>query len=124
MGVHLLQDSFAALYDPPRQQRGRSDVGFGGSKARVESRLNMLRRAFREGHEIAGHGNGHWDGSEFTYEDWASELRQFDYFFRNAYEINGIVDPDDLANCYLMLQEQHRSAWTHELDLRPWIENW
>ncbi len=37
---------------------------------------------------------------------------------------NGIVDPDDLANCYLMLQEQHRSAWTHELDLRPWIENW
>ena len=94
VGVHLLQDSFAALYDPPRHQRGRSDVGFGGSKARVESRLNMLRRAFREGHEIAGHGNGHWDGSEFTYEDWASELRQFDYFFRNAYEINGIVDPD------------------------------
>ena len=94
VGVHLLQDSLAALYDPPRHQRGRSDVGFGGSKARVESRLNMLRRAFREGHEIAGHGNGHWDGSEFTYEDWTSELRQFDYFFRNAYEINGIVDPD------------------------------
>jgi len=94
VGVHLLQDSLANLYDPPMHQRGRSDVGFGGDKARVESRLNMLRRAFREGHEIAGHGNGHWDGSEFTYEDWTSELRQFDYFFRNAYEINGIVDPD------------------------------
>ena len=94
VGVHLLQDTLANVYDPPRHQRGRSDVGFGGSKARVESRLNMLRRAFREGHEIAGHGNGHWDGSEFSYEDWASELRQFDYFFRNAYEINGIVDPD------------------------------
>jgi len=94
VGVHLLQDSLANLYDPPMHQRGRSDVGFGGDKARVESRLNMLRRAFREGHEIAGHGNGHWDGSEFTYEDWISELRQFDYFFRNAYEINGIVDPD------------------------------
>ncbi len=94
VGVHLLQDSLADLYDPPMHQRGRSDVGFGGNKARVESRLNMLRRAFREGHEIAGHGNGHWDGSEFTYEDWVSEFRQFDYFFRNAYEINGIVDPD------------------------------
>ena len=94
VGVHLLQDTLADLYDPPRHQRGRSDVGFGGSKPRVENRLNMLRRAFREGHEIAGHGNGHWDGSEFSYEDWASELRQFDYFFRNAYEINGIVDPD------------------------------
>ena len=94
VGVHLLQDSLADLYDPPMHQRGRSDVGFGGNKARVESRLNMIRRAFREGHEIAGHGNGHWDGGEFTYEDWASELSQFDYFFRNAYEINGLVDPN------------------------------
>ena len=94
MGVHLLQDSLANLYEPPGRQRGRSDVGFGGDKASVESRLNMLRRAYREGHEIAGHGNGHWDGSEFTYEDWISELTQFDYFFRNAYKINGIEDPD------------------------------
>ena len=94
VGVHLLQDSLANLYNPPRRERGRSDVGFGGNKTRVESRLNMLRRAFREGHEIAGHGNGHWDGSEFTYEDWISELRQFEYFFRNAYQINEIFDPD------------------------------
>jgi len=94
VGVHLLQDSLANLYEPPGRQRGRSDVGFGGDKASVESRLNMLRRAYREGHEIAGHGNGHWDGSEFTYEDWISELTQFDYFFRNAYKINGIEDPD------------------------------
>ena len=94
VGVHLLQDSLANLYEPPGRQRGRSDVGFGGDKASVESRLNMLRRAYREGHEIAGHGNGHWDGSEFTYEDWVSELTQFDYFFRNAYKINGIEDPD------------------------------
>ena len=27
VGVHLLQDSLAALYDPPMHQRGRSDVG-------------------------------------------------------------------------------------------------
>ncbi len=96
MGVHLLQDSLANLYEPPGRERGRSDVGFGGAKASVESRLNMLRRAYREGHEIAGHGNGHWDGSEFTYEDWVSELTQFDYFFRNAYKINDIEDPDPL----------------------------
>ena len=96
VGVHLLQDSLANLYEPPGRQRGRSDVGFGGAKASVESRLNMLRRAYREGHEIAGHGNGHWDGSEFTYEDWVSELTQFDYFFRNAYKINDIEDPDPL----------------------------
>lgn len=94
VGVHLLRNSLANLYDPPGHQRGRSDVGFGGDKGSVESRLNMLRKAHREGHEIAGHGNGHWDGSEFTYEDWISELSQFDYFVRNAYTINGIQDPD------------------------------
>ena len=50
VGVHLLQDSLANLYEPPGRQRGRSDVGFVGAKASVESRLNMLRRAYREGH--------------------------------------------------------------------------
>ena len=44
--------------------------------------------------------------------------------YKELKQRNGIVDPDDLANCYLMLQKQHRSAWTHELDLRPGIENW
>ena len=32
VGVHLLQDSLANLYNPPRRERGRSDVGFGGIK--------------------------------------------------------------------------------------------
>lgn len=36
----------------------------------------------------------------------------------------GIVAPDDLADNYVMLYDQPRSAWTFELDVRPWIENW
>jgi NAD(P)-dependent dehydrogenase (short-subunit alcohol dehydrogenase family) len=39
-------------------------------------------------------------------------------------EKDGIVDPDDLADNYVMLHEQPRSAWTFELDIRPWIERW
>jgi NAD(P)-dependent dehydrogenase (short-subunit alcohol dehydrogenase family) len=35
---------------------------------------------------------------------------------------DGILDPDAIAENYWMLHRQHRSAWTHELDLRPWIE--
>ncbi len=35
---------------------------------------------------------------------------------------DGILDPDRIAEAYWMLHEQHRSAWTHELDLRPWME--
>jgi NAD(P)-dependent dehydrogenase (short-subunit alcohol dehydrogenase family) len=36
----------------------------------------------------------------------------------------GILDPDAIAENYWRLHRQPRSAWTHELDLRPWIEAW
>lgn len=35
---------------------------------------------------------------------------------------DGIVDPAHVAETYWMLHRQPRDAWTHELDLRPWIE--
>lgn len=94
VGVHLLQDDLAELYDPPGRSHGRSDVGFGGTKAEVEERLRLIRRAYREGHEIGGHANGHWDGSGFSYDQWMSELDQFGAFVSQAYEINGIDNPN------------------------------
>jgi NAD(P)-dependent dehydrogenase (short-subunit alcohol dehydrogenase family) len=36
--------------------------------------------------------------------------------------LDSLLDPDEIAQSYLMLHRQHRSAWTHELDLRPWGE--
>ena len=35
---------------------------------------------------------------------------------------DGILNPDHIAENYWMLHRQPRDAWTHELDLRPWIE--
>ena len=35
---------------------------------------------------------------------------------------DGILDPDHIADAYWMLHSQPRDAWTHELDLRPWME--
>ncbi len=37
---------------------------------------------------------------------------------------DGILNPDAIAENYWQLHRQPRSAWTHELDLRPWMENW
>ena len=37
---------------------------------------------------------------------------------------DGILNPDAIAEAYWQLHGQHRSAWTHELDLRPWSETW
>lgn len=36
----------------------------------------------------------------------------------------GILDPEAIAAEYVRLHHQPRSAWTHELDLRPWLERW
>ena len=35
---------------------------------------------------------------------------------------DGILNPDHIADSYWMLHRQPRDAWTHELDLRPWLE--
>jgi NAD(P)-dependent dehydrogenase (short-subunit alcohol dehydrogenase family) len=35
---------------------------------------------------------------------------------------DGILNPDHIADAYWMLHRQPRDAWTHELDLRPWME--
>jgi NAD(P)-dependent dehydrogenase (short-subunit alcohol dehydrogenase family) len=37
---------------------------------------------------------------------------------------DGLLDPDGIAENYWTLFQQPRSAWTHELDVRPWVENW
>jgi NAD(P)-dependent dehydrogenase (short-subunit alcohol dehydrogenase family) len=40
----------------------------------------------------------------------------------NRFGADGMLQPDRIAETYLALHRQHRSAWTHELDLRPWAE--
>ncbi|HOZ94168.1 MAG TPA: SDR family oxidoreductase [Ottowia sp.] len=35
---------------------------------------------------------------------------------------DGILRPDSIAEAYWMLHRQPRDAWTHELDLRPYME--
>jgi len=36
---------------------------------------------------------------------------------------DGILNPEHIADAYWMLHAQPRDAWTHELDLRPWMES-
>ena len=45
-----------------------------------------------------------------------------DLYARKAED--AILSPDHIAEMYWMLHRQPRDTWTHELDLRPWIEKW
>ena len=38
--------------------------------------------------------------------------------------VDGILNPESIAENYWMLHKQPRDAWTHELDVRPWTERW
>lgn len=38
--------------------------------------------------------------------------------------IDGILNPDHIAEAYWQIHQQPRDAWTHESDLRPWNEAW
>ncbi len=35
-----------------------------------------------------------------------------------------VVEPDQIAETYWQIHRQHRSAWTFEAELRPWVEEW
>ena len=35
---------------------------------------------------------------------------------------DSLLDPDAIAESYLHLLQQHRSAWAWEIELRPWVE--
>lgn len=39
-------------------------------------------------------------------------------------DTGGILEPEAIAAEYVRLWQQPRTAWTHELDLRPWLERW
>ena len=52
---------------------------------------------------------------------WIAENFPQRYALKND---DGILNPEHIAEAYWMLHVQPRDAWTHELDLRPWMEAW
>lgn len=89
-GPMFLRDDMAGYYKGPGHSRGRSDIGFGGTAEEIAARVAFVRRAYKEGHDIASHANGHWKGSGWTKEQWLDELGQFQDIMMNVHEINGI----------------------------------
>jgi hypothetical protein len=78
-GVYFIPDAKKSLYNAPHGQGpGKSAIGFGGEAAAVATRYGHLQKAANEGHEIASHANGHFDGSNWSEADWKSEFDQFD----------------------------------------------
>ncbi len=54
--------------------------------------------------------------------DFIKQMRGDQYADLKAKD--GILNPDAIAENYWLLHQQPRSAWTHEIDVRPWMEKW
>ena len=88
-GVYLLDEARRNRYRPPRHSPGSSDIGFAQAEGKrsaqqmVRGMHDQIVAAYREGHEIGTHFNGHfcapYAGSvgEWTAADWQRELREF-----------------------------------------------
>lgn len=51
--------------------------------------------------------------------DWIAENFPERYALKDQ---DGILNPDHIADQYWQIHTQPRDAWTHEMDLRPWME--
>ena len=88
-GVYFLTEANKMQYHPPAgKSAGHSDIGFGGSQADLEQRLKEVMQAKQEGNEMASHVNGHFDGSQWSYADWAQEFSEFDRLMLNVHQNN------------------------------------
>ncbi|KPF46478.1 polysaccharide deacetylase family protein [Rhizobium sp. AAP43] len=96
----LIPRERAGDYKAPGKKAARSNIGFAPTVEDVATRLDHIWSAHNEGHEIASHTCGHFDGKDWSREDWLREFDSFDRVMLNAWKDNGLTDrePDGWAD--------------------------
>jgi peptidoglycan/xylan/chitin deacetylase (PgdA/CDA1 family) len=89
-GINFLADSHRGLYEGPHQRRGYSRINFGGSSEQVRKRIDSVNDLYRNGHEIASHAVGHFNGAAWSAGDWQKEFRAFSAIVDNVGSNNGL----------------------------------
>ncbi len=79
----------AAAYKGPNHRAGRSNIGFAHTREEARARLAHVWQAHREGHEIASHTCGHFDGADWSVSDWKAEMKSFRAILADAWSANG-----------------------------------
>ncbi len=91
-GINSIADGNRMLYEGPHQRRGYSRINFGGSPENVQRRVDYVNELHRNGHEIASHAVGHFNGAAWSAEDWEKEFRSFNEVVSNVGPNNGLAD--------------------------------
>jgi hypothetical protein len=83
-GINFIADGNRMRYEGPHQRRGYSRINFGGSLENVRRRVDYVNELHRNGHEIASHAVGHFNGASWSAEDWEKEFRSFNEVVSNV----------------------------------------
>lgn len=104
-GVYYLAHKNRGQYLAPGYGAGRSHIGWGKDDADLLGRFEHTNQAFLEGHEIASHANGHFDGSKWTEEQWTSEFEQFYDFLFGFFRNNALTHVREFAKGWSFTKE-------------------
>ena len=92
-GVNFIASDKHNLYEGPHQKRGTAMIPFGGSAGDIRERVRLINRMHANGHEIASHAIGHFDGRGWSAADWSREFADYRALIDNVTANNGL--PDD-----------------------------
>jgi peptidoglycan/xylan/chitin deacetylase (PgdA/CDA1 family) len=90
--INFIADANRNIYQGPHQRRGASRINFGGAPEHVRRRVEYVNDLNREGHEIASHAVGHFNGGSWSAADWDKEFRAFHEVLENVGPSNGLAD--------------------------------
>ena len=91
-GANLIADASRMVYQGPRQRRGYSAINFGGTGDDVARRVEFMNALHSDGHEIASHAVGHFNGATWSMAEWRQELSAFGEAIDKVAAHNGLPE--------------------------------
>ena len=91
-GVNFIADGKRNLYEGPHQRAAIRRISFGGSPEQVRRRVDYVNDLYRNGHEIASHAVGHFNGAAWSSGDWDEEFRAFGDIVNNVGPNNALAE--------------------------------
>ena len=100
-GVYFLLTADKNEYIDALGRPGKSNIGFGGTLDMMKQRLEQVRLAMKEGHEIGSHAIGPLDGAKYTFAQWDKEFAQFTHILSNVWQrYNKAAEPAGWKNYF------------------------
>ncbi len=94
-GIYAVPKDKRMIYKPPGHAVGASDIGWTTAE-KIPTWINDVNKAYKTGHEIGTHFNGHFCGpngvGKWTTADWVSETNQFFDWITNISAVSGVAN--------------------------------